>query len=196
MSKYENVPAKYDDTIDALINSAVDAAIAELTEKHLVEMAALQEALGKAREQNATADYSLYAEYPDLVELLKKTDLRPGALPSLCALQVYKGLSKASDIAKAIPVTPQLGVDTYKDDGSIDKKAKGGLPSTPKIITSALQKLEKSLLAANTGHAIKVTSIRGKDGDSSVRKFRYVPFVELEEATDDDDGAVEQSDAA
>lgn len=158
---------------DAAVNERISAALAEVHEAHSKEIAALNELLAKAREQNATADYSAYAEFPDLVELMKKTDLRPGALPALCALQVWRGLSSAKDISAVITHTPKLG-------------EKGGGASSPKIITSALQKLEKALLSANTGVGVRVTSLRGKEGDSTVKRIRFTPMVELSDDNSDD----------
>lgn len=158
---------------DAAIADKINAAVAEVKSAHEKEIAALNELLAKAREQNATADYSAYTEFPDLIELMKKTDLRPGALPALCALQVWRGVTSAAEISKAIPNTPKLG-------------EKGGGVSSAKIITSALQKLEKALISANTGVGVRVTSIRGKDGDSTVRRIKFTPMVEIAEEPEAD----------
>lgn len=165
---------------DAAVSERVNAAIAELKADHDKEIAALNDLLSKARDQNATADYSAYAEFPDLIDLMKQTDLRPGALPALCALQVWKGLNSATTISAAIPNTPKLG-------------EKGGGASSPKIITSALQKLEKALLSANTGVGVRVTSLRGKEGDSTVKKIRFTPMVFAE---DDESGNSDNSNGA
>jgi hypothetical protein len=164
--------------LDAHVSAAVSAALDEIKTAHAAEIAALNELLAKAREQNATADYSAYAAHPDLIELMKKTDLRPGALPALCALQIWNGLPDAASISKAIPNTPKLG-------------EKGGGVSSPKIITSALQKLEKALLSANTGVGVRVNSIRGAEGNSTVKRIRFTPMVELadEPETEGDTGA-------
>lgn len=152
--------------MDARVAELVEAQLSDIRAQHEKEIAALNELLTKAREANATADYSAFSAYPDLVELLKKTDLRPGALPALCALKIWEGLTTSKAICAAIPTTPKLGDD------------KGGKPSTSKMITSALQKLEKALIAANQGIGIRVKSIRGPDGDSEVRRIRFTPIVD------------------
>ncbi len=168
---------------EAAIAERVNAALAEVHAAHEKEISALNELLAKAREQNATADYSAYEKFPDLVELLKKTDLRPGALPALCALQIWNGLTSAKAISVAIPNTPKLG-------------EKGGGASSPKIITSALQKLEKALLSANTGVGIRVVSVRGKEGDSNVRKIKFTPMVELADESTSEGESTSEADAA
>jgi len=170
-SDFDAVISAITSDINGQIEAAVDAALVPIRESHAAEIAALNALLEKAREQNATADYSAYEAFPDLVELLKKTDLRPGALPSLCALEVWRGATTAKEISRRIPRTPKLG-------------DKGDKESTPKMITSALQKLQKSLYTANLGVAVKVTSIRGPEGDSSVKKVRFVPAVEMVESED------------
>lgn len=152
--------------MDARVAELVEAQLSDIRANHAAEIAALNELLNKAREANATADYSAFSAHPDLIELLKKTDLRPGALPALCALQIWQGLTTSKAICAAIPTTPKLGED------------KGGKPSTSKMITSALQKLEKALIAANQGIGIRVKSVRGPDGDSEVRRIRFTPIVD------------------
>lgn len=154
--------------MDAVVNAAVETALLPIREQHASEIAALNEVIAKLRESGATADYTAFAKYPDLVELLKKTDLRPGALPALTALHIWGGAKSAMEISKLIPLTPKLG-DT-----------KGGVVSTPKIITAAMQKLETGLLSANTGVGIRVTSIRGKEGDSTVKRIRFQPVVDAD----------------
>lgn len=175
---------------EARISAAVEMALVPLREAHAKEIEALNIALEKAREQNATADYSAYEAFPDLVELLKKTDMRPAALPALCALQIWKGLTTAEDISKAIPVTPILG-------------NKGGVASSAKVITGAMQKLQRGLLLANAGIGVEVKSIRGKEGNSSVRRIKFKPlvieddFVVVDEAEtttgDDSNSAADQA---
>lgn len=168
----EELNAKFDEVfgervegeVESRIAAAIEAALVPIREAHAKEIEALNIALTKAREANATADYSAFEEFPDLVALLKRTDLRPAALPALCALHVWRGLKNAADISKALPVTPSLG-------------DKGGVPSSAKIITSALQKLERGLIAANTGTGVQVTSIRGKEGNSTVRRIKFTPLV-------------------
>jgi hypothetical protein len=80
-------------------------------------------------------------------------------------------MTTAEAIAADIGTTPLLG-------------DKGGDVATAKVITSSLQKLERSLISANIGVAIKVTSIKSSKGNSSVRKIRFTPIEEL--AFDDD----------
>lgn len=170
--------ASYQDKID----DAVSAAVSELLAKQQIELDALNSIhaaeVAKLREANATADYSAYDGFPELRDLLMKTDLRPGALPSLCALRVWQGFTKASDIAKDIGITPKLGTE------------KGGVPCTAKMAASALQKLEKGLFAANIGLGVKVTALRTKDGDCVVKKIKWVPvtFDDVSGSGDSDSG--------
>lgn len=172
--RYFETEEDFNAETQSAIAEAVASVTAELTEAHKRDADALRAERDKAIAQNATADYTAYSKYPDLIELLKAAKLRPGALPSLCALRVWSGITTAKAIAADIGNTPVLG-------------KKGGVASTAKIVTSSLQKLERSLIAANTGVAIKVTSIRGSEGDSSIRKIRFAPIVELGDDTTDDE---------
>lgn len=153
------------------INAAVASATETLVAAHKLDADALRAERDRAIEANATADYSAYEGHPDLIVLLKAAKLRPGALPSLCALRIWNGMTTAEAIAADIGTTPLLG-------------DKGGDVATAKVITSSLQKLERSLISANIGVAIKVTSIKSSKGNSSVRKIRFTPIEEL--AFDDD----------
>lgn len=174
---------EYHDSVAALINSGVDAALPEavkaaldgvitgIQEQHAKEISALNELLTKAREANSAVDYSAFEKYPDLISLMKAGDVRPQAMPGLLALQIWKGVTLASEMSKNIGTTPKLG-------------DKGGVPATVKIVVGALQKLERALLAANTGVGIKLTSIRGKkgeDGDASVKRIKFRPMAEIAE---------------
>lgn len=178
MAKAVFISFDTEEAFNAAIASAVDAALATQLSAHQAELAALNSALEKARESNATADYSAFEKYPDLVALLKKTDMRPGGLPAICAIHIWGGLSTAADIAKAIGRTPKLG-------------EKGDVECTPKIITGALQKLERGLLTANTGVGVKVISIRGKEGNSTVKRIRFQPMVEIADEPSSGDNAPE-----
>lgn len=171
-----------EEAYNSAVNDAVNAALAEQKAAHDLELAALRSALEKAQ-SSAGADYSAYEKYPDLVALIKASDMRPQGLPAICALHIWNGLNLASDISKAIGRTPKLG-------------EKGDVECTTKIASGALQKLEKALLTANTGVGVKVTSLRGKDGDASVKKIRFAPMVfedDAPETTPQTDDAAAQS---
>jgi hypothetical protein len=113
--------------------------------------------------------YAAFARWPDLCDLIQATDLRPGALPSLCAIEVWKGSTTASEIALIIPLSPKSG------------EGKGGTPTTPAIISKALDVLAIAFMTANKGLGIKVEAIRDSGGDSKVRKYHFQPSVEIEE---------------
>lgn len=167
----ERVQAGIDAALPDAVQTALQAALSEIKEAHEKEIAALNVLLTSARESSSAVDYSAYAKYPDLIDLMKKADVRPQALPGLCALQLWGGVTTAEEMAKNIGTTPKLG-------------DKGGVPATTKIIASALQKLERGLLAANLGIGVKVTSERGKDGKdgaTTVRRIKFTPMQEIVE---------------
>jgi hypothetical protein len=147
------------------------------------EVDALKKQVQHLLERAASAKpdpYAAFAEYPELHDLLGATNLRPYAMPALCALQVWKGVKTASAICEAIPVTPAVTTG-------------GGVASTKASVARALVIAAVAFLAANKGVGIEVIPIQKSGGDVKARIFRFRPIERIEEVEEADETAAEEA---
>ena len=155
---------------EAAIADRVATSVAQALED---QKAAYEAKLASAKKITGDARWNAFAGFPDLLGAIKATALRPTSLPAACLLEVWKGASSASAIAKIVPKVP----------------GPRGKESNAFVIGRALATAEAELLLANKGVGIAVTAKKGsKDapGDSLVRVMKFQPWTEsvVEAATE------------